>query len=136
MSDGLVNLLADHGDVLAERDRLQAENRQLQSEFAIVSRACGNWREWPEEMITKSKDAPDWVHADWQVAARAVIERNEIQAENRRLNEALILAQRLILQNDANAALDEINAALAPSEARAVIQGGTGEGHGTTNLQK
>ena len=29
MSDGLVNLLADHGDVLAERDRLRDENRRL-----------------------------------------------------------------------------------------------------------
>ena len=36
MSDGLVNLLADHGDVLAERDRLREENRRLNEALQAI----------------------------------------------------------------------------------------------------
>ena len=42
MSDGLVNLLADHGDVLAERDRLQAENRRLNEALDGLEKAWSN----------------------------------------------------------------------------------------------
>jgi hypothetical protein len=56
----------------------QARLQELQSEFAILSRACGNWREWPEGTV--SKDVPDYTHDDWKAAARAILERNELRA--------------------------------------------------------
>jgi hypothetical protein len=56
----------------------QARLRELQSEFAILSRACGNWREWPEGTV--SKNVPDYAHDDWKAAARAILERDELRA--------------------------------------------------------
>jgi hypothetical protein len=48
---------------------------ESQAEFAILSRACDNWRMWgnvPED---------DHAHPDWRVAAKAILERNELRAE-------------------------------------------------------
>jgi hypothetical protein len=50
---------------------------EARSEFAILSRACGNWREWPKEAV--SSEIPDYTHDDWKAAAKAIFERNEFR---------------------------------------------------------
>lgn len=106
----------------AEVERLKRDLEEARSEFAIISRAVGNWREWPEgtvifgEKVTreesiaalqkrlykecyvghlgdewwhalaewvydyKDADVPDYASQDWQVATRAILERNELLA--------------------------------------------------------
>jgi len=59
-----------------EIERLEKERDALKSQWAIMARACGNWREWPE--CTVSESAPDYTHSDWQAAARAILERNAL----------------------------------------------------------
>jgi regulator of replication initiation timing len=70
---------AIHGAYIADLEQqvaaLTAENERLKAEWSIMARACGNWREWPEGAV--SKDAPDYTHSDWQVAARAILERDQ-----------------------------------------------------------
>ena len=46
----------------------------LEQEWAVMARACGNWRVWPDETREDDHD-----HPDWQAAARAILERNELR---------------------------------------------------------
>lgn len=68
---------------------LELKVRERESEFAIISRAVGNWREWPEKMSYEAEDVPDWVHDDWKAAARAILERDGLAARVRELEGAL-----------------------------------------------
>lgn len=51
------------------------------SEFAILCRVVGNWREFPEDTIHKGENAPDWRSKDWKAALRAILERNELREQ-------------------------------------------------------
>lgn len=46
---------------------------ELSAQFHILSRACGNWRTWPNEVES------DHEHPDWKVASAAIIERNALR---------------------------------------------------------
>ena len=59
----------------------QRERDSMRSELAIAFRAIGNWREWPNEA------ASDHAHVDWQVAARAIIERDALREALVRYND-------------------------------------------------
>src|SRR5882762_11506682 len=59
-------------------EQLTAELQEARSEFAIISRACGNWHEWPDGTVSES--VPDYTHQDWKAATRAILERNELRA--------------------------------------------------------
>jgi hypothetical protein len=61
----------------AINDAVREAMEKARVEFAILSRACGNWREWPDGAV--SKDTPDYAHSDWKAAARAILERNELR---------------------------------------------------------
>jgi hypothetical protein len=63
--------------------RLRAENERLKSEWAIMARACGNWRTWSGEAVD------DHEHPDWKVAAAALSERDSLRAEVEQLKKAL-----------------------------------------------
>lgn len=52
-----------------------AEPARLKAEWAIMARACGNWRDWPGQAET------DHDHPDWKAAARAILERDELKAK-------------------------------------------------------
>jgi hypothetical protein len=109
-------LLALHSRELTERLN---ESRR---EFAIVSRACGNWREWPEGTV--SKGVPSYEHEDWLAAARAIFERNELRAHSRERDAALLELmakwRAYSLPNPCEECLemcaDELEAALAARE--------------------
>ena len=60
------------GECQHSLDRLK-ELEQLRTEWSIMARACGNWREFNE---TREKDH---LHPDWQVAARAILERDNLR---------------------------------------------------------
>jgi hypothetical protein len=54
---------------------------EARSEFAIACRVIGNWREWPDETVWTGPRPPDYEHQDWQVALKAILERNELRAK-------------------------------------------------------
>lgn len=55
-----------------------AEVERFRAFYSIMSRACGNWREWPKGAV--STDAPDYTHDDWLAASRAILERDELES--------------------------------------------------------
>ncbi len=57
----------------AERDGLRERVAELTAEWAVMARACGNWREWPEQATE------DYDHPDWKAAARAIVERDNLR---------------------------------------------------------
>ena len=62
----------------ADRKRikeLEDENKEWKDLYCIMSRACGNWREWPNQVQT------DHDHPDWKAASRAIIERVLLKAQ-------------------------------------------------------
>lgn len=66
------------------REKLHWSEKDLEEmklQFAIASRACGNWRTWPGEAES------DHDHDDWKAATRAILERDELKAELNELKE-------------------------------------------------
>lgn len=61
---------------------LEARVSELVDQWSIMARACGNWREFPGQAVT------DHDHPDWQAAARAILERDELARELERLRSA------------------------------------------------
>jgi hypothetical protein len=70
LSEKLAKLFAKHR--VAQEGYWKQRFEELSAEFAILSRACGNWRTWPNEVES------DHEHPDWKVAAKAIIERNAL----------------------------------------------------------
>lgn len=91
-----VNALEDYGfvphesyvQVRDDRDTTREKLAVLTREWAVMARACGNWREWPV------KPSLDQSHLDWQVAARAILERVELREQLATLREKLEGAER------------------------------------------
>lgn len=66
----------EHGPSAEEAAKDAREDRdRLVREWAVMARACGNWRTWP------GKAESDHDHPDWQVAARAICERDKLKEE-------------------------------------------------------
>lgn len=47
----------------------------IRSEWAVMARACGNWRTWP------GKAECDHDHDDWKAAAAAIVERDTLRSQ-------------------------------------------------------
>lgn len=66
---------------------------ELSAEFAILSRACGNWRTWPNEAES------DHDHPDWKVAAKAILTLRAAQTGRDLAGEREQLAQWMIINS-------------------------------------
>ncbi len=61
-------------EAMPARDDAEEKVAELRKQWAIMARACDNWREWPAEA------AGDHDHPDWKAAARAILEREELRS--------------------------------------------------------
>lgn len=57
-----------------ELEAAKKEAEELRIEFAVMARACGNWRTFP------GQPEGDHDHPDWKCAARAILERDALKS--------------------------------------------------------
>lgn len=61
---------------------MRAEIKQLRHEWSVMAMACGNWREFGNAITPEVAERRRLIdEADYQVAARAILERDALRAE-------------------------------------------------------
>jgi hypothetical protein len=86
----IIALRADVDSERASRLRAEQENKQLTAEWSVMARACGNWRDFGTALTPEAVQRRQLIDdADYQAAARAIVQRNELEAERTRLLAAL-----------------------------------------------
>ncbi len=66
--------IADYEELEKEVTRLEERLKECQSEWCVMARAVGNWREFPGQPINETQ-----VEKDWMSAALALVKVKELE---------------------------------------------------------
>jgi hypothetical protein len=76
-----IALLAEVAALTAERDQQKVEIAMLRNEWSVMARACGNYRDFGMALTEEAKERRRLIaDAEYEVAARAIIERASLRA--------------------------------------------------------
>ncbi|MPZ20156.1 MAG: hypothetical protein GEV06_19895 [Luteitalea sp.] len=71
--------LEDERTLQAEAQAVKSRCVELEAQWGVMARACGNWREF--NATGPNRPFTEWETLEFQAAARAILERDALQAE-------------------------------------------------------
>ena len=87
----------------AQIAQLVQRNQELEAQWGVMARACGNWREWCPRI---DKTPTEWETKEYEAAARAILERDTlIEAVKTLVNAWQLQAHDMVTRSEWGSAL-------------------------------